>query len=289
VMFGGYGRAGNVLDDTWIFDGTKWSEPVISGPLPLNRYNQQLTYDTERDRVVMFGGARSGSTLTDTYEWNGSSWASVPTSGPGPRANAAMADTAGPGVMMFSGLVLPGGGSSYRDTWEFDGTSWTQQPTPDELLATYGAAAAYDAVNQRTIVVAIDGTTWAYADHAWTQLAADGPSARTQAAMVYDPWLERLVLYGGTSANGLEDYADLWELDGDEWHQVPLFGLQPALRSRPGFSALPAQRSLLLFGGLGRDDTWYLRYLSATPDEICDNEIDDDNDRQIDDADPDCR
>lgn len=292
VMFGGYGKSGAILNDTWIFDGTSWTEPALSAAPPLSRYNQQLTYDAARDRVVMFGGARSSSLLTDTLEWNGTSWATipptVPPSGPAARANAAMADTAGPGVMMFSGLVLPGGASSYQEAWEFDGATWTQSTPPAELSATYGAAAAYDAVNERTIVVATDGTTWAYANHAWTPITADGPSARVHAAMVYDPWLERVVLYGGSSPSSLEDYADLWELVGDVWHQVPLFGAQPAVRSRPGFSALPAQRSLLLFGGIGLEDTWYLRYISATANEICDNGVDDDTDRQIDDADPDC-
>lgn len=292
VLFGGYGKAGNVLNDTWIFDGTRWTEPALSAAPPLTRYNQQLTYDEARDRVVMFGGARSGSLLTDTLEWDGSSWGTVqPTalpSGPEPRANAAMADITGPGVMMFSGLLLPGGGGSYRETWEFDGTTWTLGTTPDDLLATFGASAAYDALNERTIVVATDGTTWAYADHAWTQITTVGPSVRIHASMVYDPWLQRIVLYGGTSLNGGDDYGDLWELAGDVWHQVPLFGAQPPVRTRPGFSALPALRSLLLFGGVGFDDTWYLRYISATVDEICDNGVDDDTDRQIDDADPDC-
>ncbi len=288
VLFGGYGKSGTILGDTWIFDGTKWTEPVLSAPPPLTRYNQQLSYDAARDRVVMFGGARVGSILTDTHEWNGSAWATVPATGPPARAIAAMADTRGPGVMMFSGLVLPGGASSYRDTWEFDGMTWTQGTIPDELVATFGAAAAYDAVNERTIVVATDGTTWAYADHAWTQIATEGPSTRVYASMVYDPWLERIVLYGGSSPSGLDDYADLWELVGERWHKVPLFGAQPAVRSRPGFSALPAQRSLLLFGGVGLEDTWYLRYISETADEICGNDVDDDTDRQIDDADPDC-
>jgi hypothetical protein len=70
VMFGGVGQT-QVLNDTWIWDGINWTQRQGTvNPPAVNTYN--LCYDTQRSRMVLFGGA-SGKP-GETWEWDGTSW-----------------------------------------------------------------------------------------------------------------------------------------------------------------------------------------------------------------------
>ena len=58
VLFGGNPamRNGQLLGDTWRWDGTAWTEILDSGPTA--RYATWHGLDSNRNRVVLFGGAR---------------------------------------------------------------------------------------------------------------------------------------------------------------------------------------------------------------------------------------
>ena len=64
--------------------------------------------------------------------------------------------------------------------------------------------------------------TWMYAQGAWQQLPATGPSGRTEAQLVYDAQRQVWVLYGGwTSLFSVGSGNDqTWEFDGTAWSQV---------------------------------------------------------------------
>src|SRR5438132_2933937 len=73
VLFGGTGGV-SMLNDTWIWDGSKWTQtsPQTSPPA---RYGHAMAYDSSHKQVVLFGG-NSGGTLSrnDTWTWNGNNW-----------------------------------------------------------------------------------------------------------------------------------------------------------------------------------------------------------------------
>ncbi len=68
VMFGGWGPSipGNFADDSWAYDyGTNtWTE-LAPGTSPPARNSAAMAYDTESDRVVLFGGQVSANVLAD--------------------------------------------------------------------------------------------------------------------------------------------------------------------------------------------------------------------------------
>src|SRR6266496_4215107 len=76
VMFGGLnlGPTGvftqfNVLDDTWIWNGTDWTQlsPSLSPPA---RYGATMAYDPVRDTAILFGGTNAaGQFLSDTWKF----------------------------------------------------------------------------------------------------------------------------------------------------------------------------------------------------------------------------
>jgi hypothetical protein len=71
VLFGGAGAA-NVLGDTWQFDGKLWTQRQDIGPGA--RLGHALVFDSDRKRVVLFGGSSKNegndpsALLADTWE-----------------------------------------------------------------------------------------------------------------------------------------------------------------------------------------------------------------------------
>jgi uncharacterized protein (TIGR03437 family) len=66
VVFGG--SAGLTLDDTWVWDGSNWTQefPQTSPP---TRSQHAMAYDSGHSQVALFGGANSASVLSDTWSW----------------------------------------------------------------------------------------------------------------------------------------------------------------------------------------------------------------------------
>ena len=64
MLFGGEDGSG-YRSDTWLWDGTTWTEETIAEP-PIPRSSHAMS-QSQQGRVVIFGGA-SGSLLNDTFE-----------------------------------------------------------------------------------------------------------------------------------------------------------------------------------------------------------------------------
>jgi hypothetical protein len=63
VLFGGESRYGTLptLSDTWEYDGSNWTQLVVSGN-PLATYQTALVYDLARRRMLLFGGVNTPNT-----------------------------------------------------------------------------------------------------------------------------------------------------------------------------------------------------------------------------------
>lgn len=101
------------------YDAGVWSvaTPTVA---PSDRPGFDLAYDSERRRLVMFGGFG----LRDTWEWDGARWElRAPATSPPARSGAAMAyDPLGHRVVMFGGRTnLISTNSEIADTWAWDG------------------------------------------------------------------------------------------------------------------------------------------------------------------------
>lgn len=168
VLFGGHRTEKEErirLGDTWEWDGHHWKKKSSDGPTPRN--GSALAYDSNRKRVVLFGGSgRSG----DTWEWNGHTWERVKSAETDPRFNSAMAfDTSQNLMIRFGGWTREG---RVRDTWSYDGTRWTKVSN-DGPTGRNHTFMTYD--SRRKVIVLfgghdgerIFGDTWEWNGNQW--------------------------------------------------------------------------------------------------------------------------
>jgi hypothetical protein len=256
VLFGGdevTGGSGTMLSDTWIWDGSTWSEqfPIASPPA---RYGASLVYDASTGNLVLFGGISADGDLSDTWTWDGTTWAEqLPKTSPSPRSAASMAYDAQSGdVVLFGGLA---GRTIEADTWIWNGTTWTQQLPTTKPSGRDGASMSYDAATQEVVLFggnsggATDlSDTWTWNGTTWaSKRPTDSPSGRYGASMAYDPVTSDVVLFGGYGG-GQSDLGDLWAWDGTTWNEQFPAASPPARRfSSMDFDATAG--NLLLFGG----------------------------------------
>jgi hypothetical protein len=216
VLFGGVGVDGfdqlNYLDDTWIWNGSTWSElsPATS---PSARSGASMAYDPGTGQLVLFGGYNS-SGMNDTWTWNGTTWSELsPATSPTARFGASMAYDPGTGQ-----LVLFGGRNTSEalgDTWAWNGITWANVSAPADPPGRSNASMAYDpGTGQLVLFSGYDGNinadlndTWTWNGSTWTQLSpSTSPPARDDASMAYDPGTGQLVLFGGyANGGGLSD------------------------------------------------------------------------------------
>ena len=243
VLFGGNlaTGTGQLLGDTWRWDGTAWTEILDSGPSA--RCAHGTAFDSNRNRVVLFGGALGvGTPLGDTWEFDGTAWTEQKVTGPSARSGLSMAyDDAGKRVVVFGGIDV--NAKACGDTWTWDGQKWVQ-------IAEFGPAARYSAAmsgGQGSLVL-MGGTasgsatpfldTWQLSGNLWTQLENIGPGPLGEAASVLDSGRNVVVLFGGvTTASGAVTQAT--RVSGNTWEgplpSPPLAVLSAVLQIEDNF------------------------------------------------------
>lgn len=290
MMFSGHAAG----DDLWAFDGARWSPITPAGPRPQARQRHSLAFDSNSDRLVLFGGRDTATSQALAAGWafdgNTETWTAIDSLAVPARFGAAMVyDPKNHVVVMFGGFdnaSIPLG-----DTWELSGaTTWALQSSTNGPPAEGHVGMAYDPIKERVVAWA-SNRTYAYANHAWTELALSvQPSPRAVVQLAWNPGRQRITMYGGTYQVGQID--EVWELTDTAWVKAPIAGNAPPIRSLAGFVGNPRGRDIIMFGGDGTgtflDDVWSLAYTSSTPDELCGDSIDNDADGLTDAADPDC-
>jgi hypothetical protein len=219
VLFGADGERDTFLSDTWVLRRDGWQSRAGSGPPP--RAEAGMTYDRQRQVVVLFGGYNdTGGTITrlgDTWEWDGAEWRLRARIGPAPRSGVALAyDEQLRRVVLFGG-----NGGPRADTWTWDGVKWEPLNTP-AIEGRFNSLAAYDSTRQRLVrTTGWNGRervreTWLFENLRWRLVSNGGPRARNHSAIAFDRRRGRLVLHGGHDGDNV--YGDTWEWDGQVWH-----------------------------------------------------------------------
>ena len=242
--------------------------PVSTSQVPPARQFAAMTFDSTRNRTVLFGGGNAAFTnLSDTWEFDGANWVQrTPTTSPPALVGSAMAFDANRHLSVMFGGSAPAGDSAA--TWEWDGTNWTLRTLSAAPSGRLWTTMAYDSTRGRIVLFGGAGPgvelgdTWEYDGSTWTRMTpANSPTPRYGAAMAYDPGLGRVVLFGGRVAG--QRVADTWEWDGTNWTQFTPSST-PFPRSLHSMAFDPQVGHTVVFGGdhiepygLGPiNDTW---------------------------------
>ncbi len=264
ILFGGgYGAYTNSLNDTWEWDGERWTQrtPATSPPA---RWGHALAYDAARQRVVLFGGYADGY-LNDTWEWDGTRWrllASPTFTQPGTRISAALAYEADGSTLLF------GGRGSDNATYRWHGRGWRQvTPFHSPPAARSGHRLARNGDGSHLLLFGGLGANNTYLDDTWlwdrvnedwlVQAPASKPTARAYYALTYDAQRNVWLLFGGQT--GSVYLGDTWEYNGTTWTQRSPASSPPA-RSNATLTYDPVRGRAVLIGGQNsngyRDDVW---------------------------------
>src|SRR5262249_55765665 len=105
--------------------------------------------------------------------------------------------------------------------------------------------------------------TWEYTGSTWSRVnVTTSPSARTGAAMIYDPGRAAVVLFGGGGPFiGLPVYGDTWTYNGT-WTQL---GGTPPATPRSGHAMTATPQGLLVFGGADANGPLTDLWLNGAP------------------------
>jgi N-acetylneuraminic acid mutarotase len=288
ILFGGElpGEDLKINDETWAYDvaSNTWTEmKPTSGPPP--RCAVDLVYDSESDRIILFGGAsgatrETASVLNDTwaYDYNTNTWTEM-AKGPGDLLGYRMAyDSESDRSILFGGMSYPGF-NLYRRTWvyDFNTDTWTEmQPSISPPARNYHAM-AYDVQADRVILFSgsdfqdkgiVD--TWAYDfnTNTWQELErgeGEYPSGRFYHTLAYNTVADRTILFGGFARDQLEGIAHetwLYDYSSNNWTQLKPVE-NPGWRTMHAMAYSSAADRIVLFGGqnvmvryIYTDDTW---------------------------------
>ena len=166
VLFGGAGPAGrgSDLDDTWLWNGTSWTQarPVTSPP---GLFEATMVTDPLSGHPILFGGDSNGTLLNETWMWTGDDWRNISApDSPSPRYEYAMAaDTTNGQVVLFGGLG-PNSTNSVPldDTWVWRNGTWTIQRPTDSPPAMNTLAMTYAPDTGQVLMFGGNSRNWTW-------------------------------------------------------------------------------------------------------------------------------
>lgn len=244
-MFGGYDENFNRLGQTWAYDfnTNTWSEQATEPP---PRASARMVYDTESDRIILFGGfaitecASVGNFdfFDDTwaYDYNTDTWTNMESSNsPSARFNQTMAyDSQADRVILYGSITkLPLESDERHLAWSYDYNTNTWNalgPIEMELDVARYANMDYDKESSRMVHYGMGETRiYNYTADSWQTVELGSGSDTLPrlewggTVMVYNEALDRMVVFGGCEEN-FRCTNDVWlyDLNSNTWEKMEM-------------------------------------------------------------------
>jgi hypothetical protein len=277
VLFGGYYFAGKDIffDETWEWDGFNWKK-LDPETKPYSRYNHEMVYDSERGRVVMFGGVMPwyyGGTNNETWEWDGTDWRQIAGDSclggecyiceesdcPSPRYDFGMVYDSNRKKTILYGGTFSLESDPFDDAWEWDGKIWSKiEGSFDDIIPLTGLSMTYDRHKDRILFfggVTTDNTlsekTWEWDGTEITSFEHDSIEFnRRNFAMIFDEINKTTMVFGGFSDVVLSDTI-IW--NGEKWIKVDSTAI-PDSRQGTDVSYDLFNNEIVMFGGDSESD-----------------------------------
>lgn len=227
-----------------------------------------FVYDSERRKILLFGGNGQAGAGNETWEWDG-------TAGTWTRRTPSLAPpkTLDP-YMAFDPVrarmvMVTSSNGNQQATWEWDGASWSEPlpaggGTPNTIHQLH-----WDSVHERILGIVAGQASpevwqWNPTNRTWTRLSFGcGPSSRSGEAVAYLPGRDQMVVFGGSEGSSLQDLW-AWAPDGSSWRQYTQTSPWPGPHSGASFAYDSTRQRLVLFHGYGTsgflDELWLLSF-----------------------------
>jgi hypothetical protein len=254
IIFGGLETFTNTdLNDVWVGKTSttlsdNFNSMAPTGLAPQGRYGHVATYDSNSNRMTVFGGGLGlpGPCANDVWILNGANgrsgtpnWIAVTPSGTAPVAR------------IYSGGVY--------------------DPTSNSLIVFGGSNCSTGYFNDVWVLSNANGQT---GSSAWTQLTTTGtpPPARESGSVVYDSTNNVLTVYGGDA--GGSPFGDVWTLSNANgtggtptWTQLSPTGTAPMARTGQTSTYDKTNNRMTVFGGSYKGftltDAWVLTFANG--------------------------
>ena len=202
-----------------------WFERTTPSSGPTARFNAGMAYDSQRQRVMLFGGSSRGGRLRELWEWDGFEWTSrTPAQGgPSARSDVSVAyDRARGRLVVFGGATATG---LSNELWEWDGERWIERSDASGPTPRYESAMTYDDARQRIVLVGGMFAGGVRADDLWEwdgvswQLreTTNAPPPSYIPRIAYDEQRQRTVMIQGFGTGAPVTETRTWEWDGQTW------------------------------------------------------------------------
>lgn len=227
---------------------------------PTARRSHAMASDSDRQRVVLFGGVLGpGQGLRDTWEFDGSNWRQETPALSPPLGGSLAYDSVRHRTVLYGGEFA--NNELLPFTWEFDGASWAKSNPATSPDYRAGQAMAFDSTHREVVLFGgqqrtanSTDETWVWDGVNWTHRQPPvSPESRFVHTMAYDASRGITVLFGGVHkpAIGTGDIHlldDTWEWDGTAWTQkFPT--RKPSARWFHAMTYNPVRKRVLLFAG----------------------------------------
>ncbi|NHJ15207.1 MAG: hypothetical protein EAX95_16110, partial [Candidatus Thorarchaeota archaeon] len=218
-----------------------------SSTLPPAVMGASMVYDSESDRMILFGGISESilSNQTWSYDFNSNTWTNLtPAVSPPPISGHQLVyDSESDLIVLVGGMIMNNQMEQVAntETWSYDlnSNTWTNlssSPCADDY---FRLGSTYDSVEDLVVVhmSEYEMATWTYDVNSdtWTNMTTETcPSPRVLFKMVYDDRAQVSLLHSGGHA--LLGYSDTWAYNcsSNNWTLLevpsyPEFGLPFAM------------------------------------------------------------
>ena len=244
-----------------------WTQKTFTNN-PMVRYLLSMAFDSNRNKIVLFGGGNGGTYLNDTWEYDGITWTprNLGLTVPPIRILASMAfDSHRNVIVLFGGKDT----ESLNDTWEYNGTTWTEVTVTGSKPSPRNAACmVFDSNRNKMVLFGGLYTTylndiWEYDGETstWTEVSITGskPIERSFAYMAFDSSRNKILLFGG-SVNGV-GFDDFWEYNWNTstWTEDTITVSKPSPRYGGSMVFDSNRNKMVVFGGrttINLNETW---------------------------------
>ncbi len=206
------------LSETWAFDVSsgQWTK-MNPDPAPFGLMGARMSYDSESDRIILFGGADFTSdpaewfNTTWSYDFNSNSWTEMPNGGNPPgRSYFGMAyDENADRVLAFGGS--PDGVAASMWSYDYNENNWESIEYSGDAQPDHHPFMMYSPDMDRMLyVVGESFSAFDYNTRSWTSLPwSPDLGTRYFTALAPAPGTGNVVLFGG-GPRGMQYNNDTW-------------------------------------------------------------------------------